>query len=493
MRKFTFLKWIPLIGICLLTFIFSCTEEFPLKDLSLSEKQSDRYQNTELTKSVAKQWYESNYKPVVTTRANYDDSIVNMMKPDWKHAKEFNRQRYEVVEMPILVKGASIILDAETAQKWTPETKDRAIRNTAKIVIERDKRTGQTRAFVMIFVGSYNYLKKTKTMGQNTYLYREPDFDGSVLFYELNGTFVNGWAYKEGKITACISPKLPGETEEKIPQQQTRAMIEDCHDECYTVVYQECYSEGWAEPDPEFGFGFGSTSGCYPVYTEECTTYCDYYDDGSDTDENWNGEYPSGGSNTPQTDEAYQKTLKERQELFNKSIKIVKTILANIGVDIDKYKIVFKGENCSTNGAILSDGTITICNQALNLTYYDLASVVWHEIYHFEHNHYKNNILTFKFSTPYVIQIDDEVRPYYECVLEQEFGGAGYIDPTFINDFLVETCYYNLEWYANEIEAYSAELNNGIQRTFEYESVVRYNLWKMQHMYNYLTSELNKK
>lgn len=80
MRKFTFLKWIPLIGICLLTFIFSCTEEFPLKDLSLSEKQSDRYQNTELTKSVAKQWYESNYKPVVTTRANYDDSIVNMMK-----------------------------------------------------------------------------------------------------------------------------------------------------------------------------------------------------------------------------------------------------------------------------------------------------------------------------------------------------------------------------------------------------------------------------
>ncbi len=80
-EKISFFKWIPPIGICLLTFIFSCIEEFPLKDLSLSGKQPDRYQNTELTKSVAKQWYESNYKPIVTTIANYDDSIVNMMKP----------------------------------------------------------------------------------------------------------------------------------------------------------------------------------------------------------------------------------------------------------------------------------------------------------------------------------------------------------------------------------------------------------------------------
>lgn len=489
MRKFTFLKWIPLIGICLLTFIFSCTEEFPLKDLSLSEKQSDKYQNTELTKSVAKQWYESNYKPVVTTRANYDDSIVNMMKPDWKHAKEFNRQRYEVVEMPILVKGASIILDAETAQKWTPETKDRAIRNTAKIVIERDKRTGQTRAFVMIFVGSYNYLKKTKTMGQNTYLYREPDFDGSVLFYELNGTFVNGWAYKEGKITACISPKLPGETEEKIPQQRTRAMIEDCHDECYTVVYQECYSEGWAEPDPEFGFGFGSTSGCYPVYTEECTTYCDYYDDGSDTDENWNGEYPSGGSNTPQTDEINEE---ERQELLEKCLRTVKPILANLGIDIDKYKIVINSEPCASHAAVLEDGTIIICTRALReLTSNDQASVIWHEIYHFEHKHNKGDKTITRFENTLVLKIDEKIRPYYELMIKNQFGEYANTvgENTIMLDELKQDAHYPKEWYLNEIETYKAELNNGIERSEDYEAEMYYNLWKFEYIYNFLNKE----
>lgn len=80
------------------------------------EKQ-DRHKNTELTKSAARQWYEANYEPVVATRANYEDTTVCMMKPKWENAKESNRRRYEVVEMPILVHGGRIMLDAETAQK----------------------------------------------------------------------------------------------------------------------------------------------------------------------------------------------------------------------------------------------------------------------------------------------------------------------------------------------------------------------------------------
>lgn len=297
MRRMTYLKWPLIMAVC--TFIISCTEDFPLNDFSLAEKQPDRYSNVELTKFEAQQWYESNYEPVVTTRTNYNDSILCMMKPDWKHAKELNRQRYEVVELPIMVKGGYIILDEETAQEWTPEIKDKAIRNTAKIVIERDKNTGRTRGFVMIFVGSHKYLKKTKTMGKNTYLYREQDFDGSVLFYELNGTFVNGWGYKDGKIVTSISPKLPKDAGEENTGPETRAMIKDCHDHCYTTVHQECYEHSWAMPDQEFGFSFGSTMNCFPVYTEECTTHCDYYDDGYNTNENWNRESPSGGSNTP--------------------------------------------------------------------------------------------------------------------------------------------------------------------------------------------------
>ena len=34
---------------------------------------------------------------------------------------------------------------------------------------------------MMTFVGTYEYLKKTRTIGKNGYLYRQPDFSGAVL------------------------------------------------------------------------------------------------------------------------------------------------------------------------------------------------------------------------------------------------------------------------------------------------------------------------
>lgn len=79
-----------------------------------------------------------------------------------------------------------MILDAETAQKCKSGEFSKFIRNTAKIVIERDTQTGRTRSFVMIFVGSYNYLKKTRSMG------KIPIFTDNqismVLFYFLRLT-----------------------------------------------------------------------------------------------------------------------------------------------------------------------------------------------------------------------------------------------------------------------------------------------------------------
>lgn len=333
MRKTIFTKSLFLVMVCTLIFTFSCADEFELAEFTFQEGQLDRYRNKDLTKSVAQEWYELNYDPVVTTRSNYEDSVICMMKPDWEHAKELNRQRYEVVEIPILVKGGHLILDSETTQIWSPEAIDKSIRNTAKIVIEHDLNTGRTRGFVMVFVGSYAYLKKTKTMGMNTYLYREPDFDGSVLFYEINGSFVNGWRYKDGKIVATISPKIQEEAEEVILESQTRVIVENCYDECYTTVYEECYEQGWAEPDDEFGFSFGSTVNCFPVYVEECTTHCDYYDDGSDTNENWNGEYPSGGSNT-----SGNNNNENQQETISKGpVELM---------DTKKFKGWYNGANC---------------------------------------------------------------------------------------------------------------------------------------------------
>ena len=207
------------------------------------DKKPDRHKNEELTVSVAKQWYEANYKPVVTTRAYYEDTTACMMKPKWDAAKESNRKRYEVVELPILTKHKRLMMDRETYRNWKPEAQFNFVRNTAKLVVLYDKKTQDTRSFFMIFVGSYKYLQKTRNMGKNSYLYREPDFDGKVLFYELNGTFINGWKYTNGKITGSIAPVMEEETDKP----QSRVWVEDCYTDYDYEIEQVCEDDYYIE------------------------------------------------------------------------------------------------------------------------------------------------------------------------------------------------------------------------------------------------------
>ena len=67
--------------------------------------------------------------------------------------------------------------------------------------------TGKTESFVMIFVASLKYATEHyKDMGKLSYFKRPADYDGMVLFYELEKGFVNGWRYEDGKITKTIRP-----------------------------------------------------------------------------------------------------------------------------------------------------------------------------------------------------------------------------------------------------------------------------------------------
>ncbi len=81
-----------------------------------AHRVSPRKRNKQLTTSVARQWYESHYDPVVSvsTRSGGDDEMPALIKPKWAHATERNRGRYEVVQMPILTQTRRMIVDEET-------------------------------------------------------------------------------------------------------------------------------------------------------------------------------------------------------------------------------------------------------------------------------------------------------------------------------------------------------------------------------------------
>lgn len=307
-------KWRILAGIVILGMLFACADHM-LQDTGEQTTKPPKNQNEELTASAAQQWFESNYDPVIATRSAGDQE--RLFKPHWDKAKEWNRMRYEVVETPVYTQGIHIILDSETEAHWDPGKKNNFIRNNVRLVVLLDKKTGKTRSFMMTFVGTYEYLRKTRAIGNNGYLYRQPDFSGAVLFHELNGAFINGWRYSDGKIVATISrPTEHKDTLSYSSSVATRTEYQDCYDVCYPVYDSYCDYSYVQSGDMESGIIYDIVEDCYPIYShDECTEECHTFDDGiiDDRDDNWNEDYPIGGEGSSTKEDP-----KKKVEVLNK-------------------------------------------------------------------------------------------------------------------------------------------------------------------------------
>ncbi|MDR1504988.1 MAG: hypothetical protein LBT43_21260, partial [Prevotella sp.] len=71
-----------------------------------------------------------------------------------------------------------------------------------KLVVLRNKETGETYSFIMAVVPELNYmLRKGDELNKITYLSRDSDFDGYIFFFTLDGHLINGWLYEDGKVT----------------------------------------------------------------------------------------------------------------------------------------------------------------------------------------------------------------------------------------------------------------------------------------------------
>lgn len=312
MKKIRFhKKWNILVYIGILGTLLACADHI-LQENGRSNK------NEELTISAAKMWFDSNYTPVITTRTNNGEEWL--CKPRWDEAKEYNRMQYEVVETPIYTHGAYLILDNETESHWQSDKKQSYIRNNAHLVVLLNKKTKETRSFIMVSIGTYEYLKNTRTIGKNNYLYRQPDFSGSVFFYEVNGTFINGWRYSEGKIAASLSKITDLKKETSSPNIATRAM-DGCIDVCYPLYGSSCDGGQTGMDDMEFGTDAPNPL-CPTVFLGyECVEDCNIPGDGP-------GEPPIGEVVYPL--DPFDKICGNKSSLTDKEEMLLKNALYSI-------------------------------------------------------------------------------------------------------------------------------------------------------------------
>lgn len=473
-HRLSHFKWLIFVEAFICCAFYSCINDDWLTETATHSKSK----NEELTVAVARQWYESQYAPVVTMRSSPSDPTERLLKPDWTSAKERNRMRYEVVETQIRVKGNHLVVDEETNQKWQPSVQAKFVRNLSRMVILQDKKTKKNRSFIMTFIGSYEYLQRTRTFNKNSYLYREPDFDGAVMFYELNGSFINGWKYSNGRIVATIS-KLSKNT---VPT--TRAMVESCTERCYTYHDQICDDYVSIEDDAEYGSGWVVGHTCIPVSYQECYNECSYYDDGVDdnSDNNWNGNYPPGGAGSTDNNNN-QKPEPDIKSCTNIN-QVKQTIPAKLkalGINLDGINITEK-EECTSN-LRAENGNIIVCTQFYNRPLNDQVAMFGHEVFHIRnHNTTKSWPDPEPINPP--IYLGDPPKDIYEHI-KAKFSDyyTGELLEFYIKDFITTSTTILPEYYSSEIEAYTYEKEIFTNVSDEYAIEREYSLWQNQQKY----------
>ena len=239
-----------------------------------------------------------------------------LTKLNWEKAEESRLERFEVVEIPLLLKGGAVILEDEVVRRYTQNPKERRkLRNISRMVIIKNVETGRTINFIMHITGTYDYLMKAKHFENNSYLYRDPHLDGSVYFYRPNGEFVNGWQYRDGKISGYIKQ---GTAEDLEMQKEvaTRNWDPNCYFTEIWVSNNVC--EGFVYNDPEYGLGFGSE--CTDMGHYETVQVCD--EEIPSTGENGDSwQPPTGGGGGNSNNGGYNEPIEapKAQKIFRNS------------------------------------------------------------------------------------------------------------------------------------------------------------------------------
>jgi hypothetical protein len=127
------------------------------------------------------------------------------IRANWDIAKCIKNEKVSVVETQIESMGRFGFATPECLEEWHVSNNKDYIYSMSKLVVIKLKKTDQMYSFIMTIVGDRQYVEgKHFDLSGNTYLKRDKNLSGYVLFHNLDGEFVNGWIYCDGQITNTV-------------------------------------------------------------------------------------------------------------------------------------------------------------------------------------------------------------------------------------------------------------------------------------------------
>jgi hypothetical protein len=228
--------------------------------------------------SLAKQWYNVTYPTAgkfISDAATQGKGAAiqdwsKTFSPYWTKANTFVIDSLTYIELPALKKG-------NMAMSLKPEIEPSQFNFntsgslTSLIIVSKN---GAFYIYAMTILADSSYLKGDYSkVSNNTYRYKDKDFSGMIFYNRMDGSFVNGWQYKNGEITGVVTqtavtgnPAATGTLGVTNPRVHVR-VAESCSTTLTTTYWEDCsYYENDTYDQNPFN--------CYDYTTQGLSTSC---------------------------------------------------------------------------------------------------------------------------------------------------------------------------------------------------------------------------
>jgi hypothetical protein len=160
--------------------------------------------NTPLDRAI--KWYEEQKQGAETMfKFATGEEQLFYTKPSWLFKLETITDTLYTLEVDLTDCIALDIVPDENAAEYERTGNFIYKRSFTRLVIQRNEETGVTIGFLMTIIPSPWFTRQFYyRMNRTTYLNRDPNLDGLVVFHHLDGTFSNGWKYEDGKIVMSL-------------------------------------------------------------------------------------------------------------------------------------------------------------------------------------------------------------------------------------------------------------------------------------------------
>lgn len=181
----------------------------PIERHSLPEAERKGIYSSDI--EAMKLWLQENDQQLFMTKSGEveENKLFSDISPQWEWAyvTHDSKHKLKTVEVPIASYERALFVPSENEAAYMQLNDARYITSLTYLILCLDEKSGDIMGFFMTQVPSKSYLDKTEFKSYtSTYLSRAKDFDGSILFHDMHGEFLNGWKYEEGVITEKYLP-----------------------------------------------------------------------------------------------------------------------------------------------------------------------------------------------------------------------------------------------------------------------------------------------